>query len=210
MSSKKYPIVNIDRLRMGNDGPGIRTLIVVHGCPLRCRYCINPFTWDGSRNPNMMTAAELYGKLVIDRPYIMATNGGLTFGGGEPLLYPELINEMRAICEPEMTFYVETSFNVEWESIKSVADSIDCFYVDVKSVDPDVYKEYTGGEIDPVMENIRRYIELKGSNSIIVRIPEIPGFVYSEQQSKAKTELSEQGVKHFNLFKYVLPEKKQR
>lgn len=207
-SRNKYPVTNIDRLRMGNDGPGIRTLIVVHGCPLRCKYCINPFTWDGSEKTKMMTAAEIYGKLVIDRPYIMATNGGLTFGGGEPLLYPELINEMRTICEPEMTFYVETSFNVEWDSIRSVTDVVDCFYVDIKSMDLDVYKEYTGGDIVPVIENIRKYIEIKGSDSIIVRIPEIPGFVDAEQQNKAKAELSELGVKRFNLFKYTLPKNK--
>ncbi len=205
----KYPITNLGRLRMSNDGPGIRTLIVVHGCPLRCKYCINPFTWDESRKPKMMTAAELYGKIAIDRPYILATNGGLTFGGGEPLLYPELINEIRDICEPEMTFYVETSFNVEWDNIKSVADLVDCFYVDIKSSDPVVYREYTGGELKPVQDNIKKYVELKGPDSIVVRIPEIPGFIDKEKQAESKRLLSEMGIKRFNLFKYELPEYRQ-
>ena len=202
---EEYPISSIGRLRMGNDGPGIRTLIVLYGCPLRCRYCINPYTWDNSHKPKMMTAGELYDSIVIDRPYILATNGGITFGGGEPLLYPGLINEMRALCEPEMSFYAETSFNDEWESIEAVAGSVDCFYVDVKSVDPDVYKDYTGGELEPVLENIRRYVELKNPDSIIVRIPEIPGMVDKEKQKQAKKILSEMGVTRFNLFKYVLP-----
>lgn len=204
----KYPVVNLGRLRMGNDGPGIRTLIVVHGCPLRCKYCINPFTWDGSRIPKMMTAEELYGKIAIDRPYILATNGGLTFGGGEPLLYPELIYEMRTICEPEMTFYVETSLNVEWKNVETVAEYIDCFYVDIKCMDPDIYKNYTSRELMPVIDNLKKLIEVKGADSIVVRVPEIPGLVNPEQQSKAKAELYKLGVKRFNLFKYFLPENK--
>ena len=206
----KYPVVNLGRLRMGNDGPGIRTLIVVHGCPLRCKYCINPFTWDGSRKKKMMTAEEIYRKIAIDRPYILATDGGLTFGGGEPLLYPELIKEMRTVCEPEMTFYVETSFNVNWDSIESVMDSVDCFYVDIKSSDPVIYREYTGGELQCVLDNIKQYVELKGNDSIVVRIPEISGFVDKERQADSKRLLLEIGIKRFNLFKYELPEYKQK
>ncbi len=200
--SEKYPIASIGRLRMGNDGPGIRTLVAVSGCPLRCKYCINPYTWDGSRTPKMMTASELYDKIIIDRPYILATNGGITFGGGEPLLYPGLIGEIRNICEPEMTIYVETSFNIPWQNIESVIEIIDCFYVDIKSVDYQVYKDYTGGDLKLALDNLKRIIESRGADKVVVRVPEIPGFVDKKKQKEAKAILEDIGVKKFNIFKY--------
>lgn len=76
----KYSVSYIGRLRMGTDGKGIRTLIIFQQCPLRCRYCINSFTWDGSEEPEMMSAEELYESILIDRPYLLATNGGITLG----------------------------------------------------------------------------------------------------------------------------------
>lgn len=200
--SIRYPVAGIGRLRMGNDGPGIRTLVIMNGCPLRCKYCINPFTWDGSKHPKMLSATELYEKIIIDRLYILATNGGITFGGGEPLLYPELVKEIRSICEPEMTIYLETSLNVEWENIKSVIDSVDCFYVDIKSMDGQIYKDYTEGNLDVSVTNLKKLIAAKGAEHIVVRIPEIPGFVSKEKQRQAKEILCDMGVIKFNLFKY--------
>ena len=197
-----YPIAGIGRLRMGNDGPGIRTLVIMNGCPLKCKYCINPFTWNGTKNPSMLSAAELYEKIIIDRLYILATNGGITFGGGEPLLYPGLVKEIRTICEPEMTIYLETSLNVEWENIKSVIDYVDCFYIDIKSMDNRIYKNYTGGRLDVALNNLEKLISAKGAEHIVVRIPEIPGFVNEEKQRQSKEILSSIGVKRFNLFKY--------
>ena len=200
--SEKYPIASIGRLRMGNDGPGIRTLVAVSGCPLRCKYCINPYTWDGSRIPQMMTASELYDKIIIDRPYILATNGGITFGGGEPLLHSGLIGEIRNICEPEMTIYVETSFNIPWQNIESVVEIVDCFYVDIKSVDYQVYKDYTGGDLKLALDNLKRMIESRGADKVVVRVPEIPGCVDKKKQKEAKAILEDVGVKKFNIFKY--------
>ena len=200
--SEKYPIANIGRLRMGNDGPGIRTLVVVNGCPLRCKYCINPFTWDGSRTPQMLTASELYDKIIIDRPYILATNGGITFGGGEPLLYPGLISEIRKICEPEMTIYVETSLNVLWHNIEEVTDIVDCFYVDIKSLSEQAYKDYAGGDLNQALNNLKMLIERRGADKVVVRVPEIPGFVNKQKQEEAKNILKDMGAKRINIFKY--------
>ena len=200
--SEKYPIASIGRLRMGNDGPGIRTLVVVNGCPLRCKYCINPFTWDGSRTPQMLTASELYDKIIIDRPYILATNGGITFGGGEPLLYPGMISEIRKICEPEMTIFVETSLNVIWRNVEEVTDIVDCFYVDIKSLSEQAYKDYTGGDLNQALNNLKKLIERRGTDKVVVRVPEIPEFVNKRKQNEAKTILEDMGVKRINFFKY--------
>ena len=198
----KYPITNISRLRMGIDGKGIRTLILLSGCPLRCKYCINPTTWNGEEQPRMMTSEALYKRICIDRPYILASGGGLTFGGGEPMEYPALINEIRAICEPEMTINVETSLNVEWSKIEEALDAISLFYVDIKAADPEIYRRYTGGELEPVMENLKKLLERKAPEEIVVRIPRIEGFTDREQQEEAKHILQEMGIRRVNLFDY--------
>ena len=106
---------------MGTDGEGIRTLIVVSGCPLRCKYCINPFTWNGSAPSKFLTAQDILKRTEVDTLYMLATKGGFTFGGGEPLLYPDLIKEFRSICDSDLTIYVETSLNVSFSNILLMA-----------------------------------------------------------------------------------------
>lgn len=199
---KRYRISSVGRLRMGTDGEGIRTLVFADGCPLKCEYCINPFTWNGTRDPMLLSAEDIYEKIIVDRPYILATNGGVTFGGGEPLLQPEMIRELRDLCEHEMSFYVETSLNVPYKNVELVADIIDRFYVDIKSMDPDIYKEYTGGELDIVIDNLNQLLQRVDSEKVIVRVPMIPGYSDTDKQMKAKEKLKKLGVSRFNMFTY--------
>ena len=187
---------------MGTDGKGIRTLILLHGCPLKCRYCLNPFTWDGSGRYARLSAKEIYDRIELDTPYFLATGGGITFGGGEPLLQPQLINDMRELLDPEVTIIVETSLHVKWENIEEILNSVDLFYVDIKSSFPDVYQSYTGNNFEVVLENLKKLLTEKGADAIVVRIPEIPKFVDSDMQKKTKKALEELGVKKFDLFKY--------
>lgn len=203
--TEKYPICSISRLRMGTDGDGIRTLIVMESCPLRCRYCINPFTWDGSRKNERMSAEEIYERVRIDRPYMLATCGGLTFGGGEPLLYPQLLREMRELCDPDMTIYVETSLNVPTENLVAAAEQTDVLIVDVKAMDAAVYQAYTGKDNALVLENLKILMEKKGSNAIIARIPLIPQFTDQKSQQRDKEILEKLGIRRFDLFSYVAP-----
>jgi len=199
----KYPIHSISRLRMGTDGDGIRTLILLSGCSLKCKFCINKSTWDGTEQAKMVTAEEVYSKISIDRPYILATNGGITFGGGEPLLYPELINEFRRICDSDMTLYVETSLHVPWGNIEEIVDSVDRFYVDIKSMNPEVYHEYTGGDLSIPKQNLSKLIQVKKPDAVVVRVPEISGFVEQKNQQESKDLLMKIGIRRFDLFKYI-------
>ncbi len=201
----RYPIAAVSRLRMGTDGKGIRSLIFLQGCPLRCRYCLNPFTWNGEMESRRLTAEELYSEIRIDRPYILATGGGLTFGGGEPLQYPSLITEMRFICEPEMTICVETSLNVEWGHIEKILEVTDKFIIDIKTTDPAVYFSYTGGELETVLSNLKMLIKEKSADDILVRIPCIEGYVSREMREQSKEYLQGFGVKQFDLFDYKMP-----
>ena len=194
--------MHIGRHRIDSDGEGVRTLILLEGCPLRCKYCINPFAWNGTVDAEYLTAMEIYDRIKIDRPYMLATNGGITLGGGEPLLYPEFINDMRVVCDKDMTIYVETSLYVQWENIEAVAEKIDRFYVDMKSMNPLIYRKYTGKDLELSKSNLRKLIELRGRDSVIVRVPEIPKFADKNSQRESEYLLRKMGVEKFDLFRY--------
>ena len=187
---------------MGTDGDGIRTLIILTGCPLRCKYCINPFTWNNEIEPKQYSAETLYAKILVDRPYMIATNGGITFGGGEPLLQSDLICEFREICDKEITIYVETSLNVSWNNIEKCVDLVDKFYVDIKAVDNNIYREYTGADLNVALENLRRLLDRVGNKNIIVRIPVIPEFTTEVMQYQYVEKLKDMGITEFDLFEY--------
>lgn len=178
-AEREYPVCYIKRPRVGTDGEGIRVLVILEGCPLKCRYCINRYTWDGTWNSELMNVGQINDAIMKDRIYILSTLGGVTFGGGEPLLYPDLIADFREITDPLFTIYVETSLNVPWEAVEKTLDAVNCYIVDIKSMDKRVYKDYTGGGILEVTKgNLIRLLKEKGTDSIIVRVPYIEGYGY--------------------------------
>jgi pyruvate formate lyase activating enzyme len=80
------------------DGPGVRTVVFLQGCALRCAYCHNPDTW--SLEGGTLTSSEdLLKKLIKFKPYYESSGGGVTFSGGEPLLQPEFLKEMLKLCK---------------------------------------------------------------------------------------------------------------
>ena len=205
-SMNKYQVAYIDRLRMGSDGKGIRSLIIFQQCSLRCKYCINSFTWDGSEEENWMDIHEIYKRVLADKLYIKATNGGVTFGGGEPLLQSDAIKEFSKIDTEGFSIDVETSLYVPKENLENVVHIIDMFYVDIKTTDPEIYKAYTDGEVKIPLDNLKYLINLVGPEKIVVRIPVIPGFTDKANQKATMNDLkSHYGVKHFDLFEYRIP-----
>ena len=79
------------------DGPGIRTVVFLQGCNLRCQYCHNPDTWDLCAGEEM-TVDEVINKIKRFKPYFK-NNGGVTFSGGEPLMQPEFLLELLKKCK---------------------------------------------------------------------------------------------------------------
>lgn len=79
---------------MGTDGHGITTLVAFHGCPLKCKYCLNPQCLKKDAKILIKTPEEVMEILLKDELYFLATKGGVTFGGGEPLLRAEFIKEV--------------------------------------------------------------------------------------------------------------------
>lgn len=75
------------------DGPGIRFVAFMQGCPLKCEYCHNRDTWDG-RGGQKWSLDELYKKILRSKSYMDASNGGVTVSGGEPLLQVKFVTEL--------------------------------------------------------------------------------------------------------------------
>ena len=196
------PVIAVSRLRMKIDGPGITTLVCFHGCPLRCHWCINPFSFAAETKRNHMTAQQLYEQVKLDELYFLSTGGGITFGGGEPLLYPVFLQDFRKICGGEWHLCAETSLSVPWENVEQAAACIDHFYVDCKDTDPDIYRRYTGQDNALMLENLERLLALVGPERITVRVPLIPDFNTEDDQQHSRATLEAMGIRNFDLFTY--------
>lgn len=196
------PVITCDRHRLATDGVGVTTLVCFHGCPLRCQYCINPFSFAPDTRRTDMTPEQLYQKVKVDELYFLATGGGVTFGGGEPLLYPEFLQQFRGLCGENWHLCAETSLNVPWENVRKAAECIDVFYVDVKDTNPDIYRRYTGQENAQVLSNLRNLIERIGSERIVVRLPLIPKYNDDQARDSSQTMLAAMGMTQFDRFDY--------
>ena len=199
------PVITFDRHRIATDGEGVTTLVCFHGCPLRCRYCINPFSFAPDTRWADMTPEQLYKKVKVDELYFLATGGGVTFGGGEPLLYPGFLKEFRRLCGAEWHLCAETSLSVPWEHVQQAAQCIDVFYVDVKDTNPDIYRQYTGQENGLVLDNLEKLTKLMSPENLIVRLPLIPEFNSEEDRNRSQTILTAMGLTRFDLFSYKTP-----
>lgn len=196
------PVWAISRLRMVTDGSGVTTLVTAQGCPLRCRYCINPVSWNGEATPAFLTPEELYEKVRIDNLYFQATGGGVTFGGGEPLLYPDFIADFRVLCPKEWKLRAETSLHVPRENLEKVMDAVDEFFVDIKDMNPAIYESYTGKTNRLIYDNLTYLLGSVGPGRIVVRVPLIPGFNTETDVESSLTVLRGMGADRFDPFRY--------
>lgn len=197
-------IIGIARHRLSTDGDGVTTLVAFHGCPLHCRYCLIPQSLgDGSRY-GKYSPEELYAETRIDELYFMATNGGVTFGGGEPCLRPRFIREFRELCGPEWQLNLETSLNVPVANIEALLPVVNTLIIDIKDMNPDIYRRYTGESNDLVLDNLRLLAAAGRQHDCIVRIPLIPGYNTDSDREASRQALEVLGFSRFDLFTYQI------
>ena len=133
------------------DGPGVRFVAFLQGCPLRCGCCHNPDTWDVNGG-TAMTAADVVAKALRYRPYF-GTEGGITLSGGEPLLQAEFVREVFALCHAEdIHTCLDTSGCILTEEVKAALALTDRVLLDVKYVTDEDYRRHVGCSLSSVMD----------------------------------------------------------
>lgn len=204
MAGLTAPVIACSRLRMQTDGKGITTLVCFHGCPLRCKWCINAFSFAPDTKYMSMTPRALYDRVKVDGLYFVATGGGVTFGGGEPLLYPGFLKEFRQLCGNQWHICAETSLNVPWENVWVAASCVDQFIIDCKDTNSEIYQSYTGKSNAQMLENLQKLFDMVGPDRILVRVPLIPDYNTEQDRQNSKTLMESFGVTHFDFFQYVI------
>ena len=139
---KKAEIMGINRHRMGTDGKGISTLITFYGCPLNCKYCLNPQCKSENIPCTYIEPKDLVNLLMVDDIYFQSTGGGIVFGGGEPLLNVEYIKEVCDLVPLQWKIRIETSLNVKWDKIELLLPYIDQWIIDIKDSNNEIYNTH--------------------------------------------------------------------
>ena len=176
-----------------HDGPGIRTTVFLKGCPLGCWWCHNP----ESRAKEILTyqkkekigdkfveieesAGEYYSvdrvmkEIEKDRVFFEESKGGVTFSGGEPFYQFNFLMELLKACKKkEIHTCVDTTAYVDKDKIQKAAAYTDLFLYDLKHIDDEQHKRYTGVCNKPILENLILLDHLK--KEIQIRYPLIPG-----------------------------------
>ena len=198
------PFIAINRHRLTTDGEGVTTLVGFHGCPLHCQYCLNAQCLQADGVWCRLTPGELYSEVEIDDLYFVATGGGICFGGGEPLLRSEFIKAFAEIMNPEWKLTIETSLNVPLENVKAIASLVQMWYVDIKDMNPDIYKAYGCKENKQVISNLQWLAANGYADKVIIRLPLIPEYNTDEDRQRSQQQLEEMGFTNFDKFNYIV------
>lgn len=200
----KLKVLKLSRHRLNRDGEGIRTLIGLAGCPLNCRYCINRALIHNQRAVDI-SIDQLVNRVLQDYCYYIATGGGVTFGGGEPLLQCKSIIKFIDTIRPfGITTYIETSLNIDIENIDELLEKVDKLIIDIKDLDPSIYKNYTTVGIDKLLYNLEYIAGIKQQNKCIIRVPLIENYNTDSNRDNTESKLRQLGYNNIHKFKYIV------
>ena len=160
------------------DGPGIRYVVFFQGCPLACKFCHNPDTWDPAAG-TVKTAREIVQQLEPFRVFLR--RGGVTLSGGEPLLQPEFASALIRCCK-EAGFHtaIDTAGSIPLEKCRNAVDPADLILLDIKSLDPQICKMLTGQDNRNAL-NLLEYCEKTGKH-VWIRHVLVPGYTLIEEK----------------------------
>ncbi|MCK5780013.1 MAG: pyruvate formate lyase-activating protein [Psychrilyobacter sp.] len=134
------------------DGPGIRFIVFMQGCPLRCKYCHNPDTWKLEDAKYERDIEFTINEIKKYKPFFR-NGGGLTITGGEPFVQIDYVEALLKRAKEEgIHTVVDTSGYIFNDRIKEVLEYVDLVLLDIKSMDPVVYRDLTGVELENTLK----------------------------------------------------------
>lgn len=165
------------------DGPGVRYIVFLQGCHMRCKYCHNPETWS-MEGGKLMTAQEVFDKAYRYRNY-WKNNGGITVSGGEAMLQMEFVTELFKLAKKENVhttldtsgnpFTMEEPFKSQFDELMKVTD---LFMLDIKHIDDEKHKQITGWTNSNILQ-LARYLSDNGKDMWIRHVL-VPGYTDDE------------------------------
>ncbi len=204
-----------------HDGPGIRTTVFLKGCPLRCWWCHNPESQDIKSETaakkvvldgiafdqtetigRLMEVEEVMAVLDKEAVFYDESGGGITFSGGEPLMQPEFLEALLRACKQRgYHTAVDTSGFTATDHLRSILPYTDLFLYDLKLMDAEAHRKYTGHGNKQILENLDALFA--AGAAVIIRIPVIPGINDDDETTgKMITHLNSGNVREIHLLPY--------
>lgn len=197
-----------------HDGPGVRTIIFLKGCFLRCRWCCNPESQrydietmisNGKETVvgRDVTVKEVMDIIMQDLPYYRRSGGGVTLSGGEALAQPDFTEALLRACkEANIHTAIETTACADYSVIERILPYMDLFLMDIKHMDSDKHQRFTTRANHIILENAERLA--KDAKELIIRVPVIPTFNDTEEEIAAIAQFTKSlgTVKELHLLPY--------
>ncbi|MBQ3099953.1 MAG: pyruvate formate lyase-activating protein [Clostridia bacterium] len=150
------------------DGPGVRYIVFMQGCPLRCHCCHNPDTWEFGVG-SCEESSEVFSRILRCKSYF-GTNGGVTVSGGEPLMQADFVSELFDLCHSEgINTCLDTSGCVLDDSVKDLLDRTDYVLLDIKYTNDAMYRRYVGCGYSDVL----KFLSYLNEKNITTRIRQV-------------------------------------
>ena len=209
----KGRIFDIQRYSI-HDGGGIRTIVFLKGCPLRCKWCCNPegqhynvekMTLGGKEKivGQDVTVGEIIDIIERDRIYYRRSGGGLTLSGGESLTQPDFaVALLRAAKERGINTAMESTGFADFSVISRYLPYLDLYLMDIKHMNSAKHKEFTSQPNELILENAKKITD--AGTRLIVRTPVIPTFNATKEEigEIAKFASSLKGVTQMHILPY--------
>ena len=175
-------VLRIERSSI-HDGDGLRTVVFLKGCPLRCQWCSTPESQSAAIEHAgettygaVMTVERVMRELRKDSLFFFISTGGVTLSGGEILAQPEFSLALLKNCRMEcMNTAIETSFYAPWEHVSAILPYVNTAFVDMKFFTGSLHKQYCGADNRLILENLQKTDGAEGKFRLVVRTPVIPG-----------------------------------
>lgn len=198
-----------------HDGVGIRTIVFLKGCVLRCRWCCNPESQsyeietmmvDGKQRVmgKDVTVEEVLEIVEKDRGFYRRSGGGLTLSGGESLCQPKFAGALLAAAKAKgINTAMESMGCASYEVIEGILPYLDTYLMDIKHTNPSKHKAFTGKSNELMLENARK-IAASGMTELVIRVPVVPTFNDQPEEIASIAQFADKlpGVRQIHLLPY--------